>query len=94
MNYYEWKEAIKLLKARGWKRAPGPRWSYYKEIGRFHDSRQYKLCVFISKEEIALISTPLAVLLDMKEYSGNRKLKQMILRDKIKRNWGLYDENV
>ena len=91
MDYTEWKEAIRLLQARGWKRAPGVKWSYCKELTRSHEKRTYKYFVFISKEEISLVATPLSVLLDMKEYSGKKKLKQMILRDKINRNWGLYD---
>ena len=92
MTYHEWKNIINLLQARGWKRSPTVKWSYYKELTRVEEGREYCYWVFIYKEEINLISTPLAVLLDMKEYSGKRKLNQLVLRDKIKRKWGLYDD--
>lgn len=92
MEYNQWKNIINLLNARGWKRSPGPTWSYYKELARIHDGRTYNYWVFVYKEEITLISVPVAVLLDMKEYNGNKKLNQMILRDKVKRKWGLYED--
>ncbi len=91
MTYNEWKEAIKLLQKKGWKRSPGPNWSYYKELNRQHEGRIYTYWVFIYKYEIkALI--PLAALLDEKENQGKKSLNKMILRDKVKRKWGVYDD--
>lgn len=90
MTYNEWKEVIKLLQKKGWKRSPGPKWSYYKELNRQYEGRVYTYWIFIYKEDVTA-STSLAALLDKKEDQGKKNLNKMILRDKVKRKWGVYD---